>query len=349
MYVFGHSRRRGFSLIELLLVIGILASAIALLIPAVQKAREASYRTRCQSNLAQLGMALQMYQDQEGSFPAGYIFNPPHAALDPADSLNPLLFSGNLIQEASASSRGPDAVLPVRLDRPPPPPYQPPEAPGWGWGALILPYVDQTALSANTYYALPVESPTNAESRSTILRVFVCPSDYDSGVFTVLTDQNQPVAQAATNSYAASFGALGLVGTQPDISNGVFFRNSAIRSTDIKDGTSFTLALGERGAFFTQAPWAGVMTGGTARTTPGAPVYRSMAEPAPVMALARIGNKPLNDPYAEPYDFFSPHSQLTHFAFADGSVRALHWSIDLSTLQALATSAGQEPVDDSEF
>jgi prepilin-type processing-associated H-X9-DG protein len=86
------------------------------------------------------------------------------------------------------------------------------------------------------------------------------------------------------------------------------------------------------------------MTGGTVRTAPDAPVYTSILELAPTMVLARIGNKPLNDPYSEPYDFFSPHPGVVQFVFADGSVHPLRTTTDVAVLQALATRAGYEAV-----
>src|SRR5262249_23234539 len=98
-----------------------------------------------------------------------------------------------------------------------------------------------------------------------------------------------------------------------------------------------------------QTPWAGAMSGGSVRTTEGAPAYQSLIEPATVMCLARIGRRNLNDPYSETYDFFSPHPGVVNFLFADGSVHSLTSQVAPSVLQALATISGQEIIGGDEY
>src|SRR5207248_7386901 len=127
--------------------------------------------------------------------------------------------------------------------------------------------------------------------------------------------------------YAACYGALGDLSAKPADGNGLFVRNGQFQFRDIADGATNTLAIGERAALFCQAPWIGVLNQGTVSTTPGAPVYQSVVLPPQTMPMARVGAKSLNDPWSEPYDFFTPHPSGMNALFADGSVRLIRTTI----------------------
>jgi prepilin-type N-terminal cleavage/methylation domain-containing protein/prepilin-type processing-associated H-X9-DG protein len=327
--------RRAFTLIELLVVIAIIGVLIGLVLPAIQRVREAAQRASCQNNLKQMGLALHSYHDAEKHFPPSFIYNP---AAPPSPALPPTTGLG----------KGPSGRPVSRIrDHIPLPPTSPAiiaQDPGWGWGAFLLPYLEQRPLYDQIDFKLPVEGAGSASIRTTVLSVYTCPSDPEAGVVMMAGDLNPQVGQAATNSYAACYGALGQVDLMPDQGNGLFLRNSRFRIQDVTDGLSNTLALGERCAMLVRTPWAGVMSVAIAVTTPGAPVYTTITEGAPTQVMARIGNRTLLAPTSEPYDFFSAHPGLVQFAFADGSVHTLSGDVSISVLQALATRAGGEAV-----
>jgi prepilin-type N-terminal cleavage/methylation domain-containing protein len=299
--------RFGFTLIELLVVIAIIAVLIGLLLPAVQKVREAASRAECSNNLHQIGLALHNYHDSQGSFPSGYLCTQPQD--------------------------NPDYT-----------------SPGWGWAALLLPFIEQGNLSRQINFALPIEAPSNLAARTMILKLYVCSSDRSTGIFTIHDKNNAPLVQAATNSYAACHGLGVDLDEELDDFNGMFSRNSRVRFADVTDGTSNTIAIGERGAFFTQAAWAGAVNFGTTRITPGAPVNNpNVIEDAPTQTLAHIDVETINDRRGDPEDFFTPHTGVALFLFADGSVHSITTALSLQTLQALATRDGGEVVNTGDF
>jgi prepilin-type N-terminal cleavage/methylation domain-containing protein/prepilin-type processing-associated H-X9-DG protein len=299
-------RSSGFTLIELLVVIAIIAILIALLVPAVQKVREAAAQTQCRNNLKQIGLALHNYHDSQKCFPSGYLCQ---------------------------TQANPDVT-----------------SPGWGWAAQLLPYVEQGNLANQINYNLPVEHPSNLTARIMILPLFVCPSDRSTGIFTIYDTNNNPLAQAATNSYAACQGVGPDIDEDLDDGNGMFFRNSKVRFGDITDGSSNTIAIGERASLFAQTPWAGAVSLGTTRITPGAATNNlSAVEEAPTQTLVHVAVHTINDPNADPEDFFTPHPGTCMFLFADGTVHSLSTGISLSVLQALATRNGGEVVNPGDF
>src|SRR5262249_25104878 len=157
---------------ELLVVLAILAVLLGLLLPAVQKVREVANCARCQNNLQQIGIALHLYADAQESFPSGYIYQP-------------------------SSKTTPSTPPPQRVDRVPPPPAgtpPDPNSPGWSWAALILDGIEQGNLAGQINYGQPVEAVGSLSARTTTLSLYTCPSDLNTGVFTVQTEQNTDLA-----------------------------------------------------------------------------------------------------------------------------------------------------------
>jgi len=317
-----HAPRPAFTLIELLVVIAIIAMLIALLLPAVQKVREAAAQTQCRNNLKQMGLALHQFHDVNKGMPPAYAFVPP-PPLPPPPPPPPGV---QRLIDFKKTLKG------TKTD------------PGWGWGAFLLPYLEQEPLARQIDWNLPISDAKHEKVRTTQLPIYNCPSDWGTGIYTLLDEWNLPMGELATNSYAACFGAGGDVGEQPESGNGVFYRNSKTRFADITDGASNTLAIGERAAMFVQTTWVGAVSNGTARTTENAPVYFAAIEEAPTMVMARAWTHNINWAYSEPYDFFAPHTTGAMFLFADGSVRQLSTALDVVTYQALATRAGGETI-----
>src|SRR5262249_61903908 len=133
-------------------------------------------------------------------------------------------------------------------------------------------FFEQQALDQRINYYLPVESPSHLDVRTELLRLYTCPSDRNVEVFPVLDAAGAEIARVATNSYAACYGANGLLAAEPDNGTGAFFRNSRVTLQDIGDGTASTILIGERGSLFVQGPWAGVIRCGTLQTTTAPPV-----------------------------------------------------------------------------
>jgi prepilin-type N-terminal cleavage/methylation domain-containing protein/prepilin-type processing-associated H-X9-DG protein len=226
--------------------------------------------------------------------------------------------------------------------------------PGWGWGALLLPFIEQDNLYRSINLNASTSSAENAPAIRTMVKTYLCPADQTPpAAFSVPDSFGNPLVLAAPSSYAACVG-----GDETDVEAamglGVFYRNSRTRLTDITDGTSNTLMIGERAWSNAQGIWAGAVPNGVlkrGKTNPN-PGTSLAFMPASGLVLAHSHlNNALTDTDAGLDDFSSNHIGGSNFAFADGSVHfirnipsdtATGYTADSIAFQALGTIAGGE-------
>jgi prepilin-type N-terminal cleavage/methylation domain-containing protein/prepilin-type processing-associated H-X9-DG protein len=337
--------RAGFTLIELLVVIAIIAVLIGLLLPAVQKVREAANRMSCSNNLKQIGLAAHDYHDANGKFPPAVLM--PYAK----ESIDPLT-------GGSANPFGPN------------------------WAVFLLPFVEQQNLYAQ---ANPASYPgtttlsnfasynlTWREVRGVKIKTYLCPSD--SGADTPFTDPTgaPPEANWARGNYACSSGSAdtdhhinGNPGVPnppyPGLSKGpVMSINYGCRFGDITDGTSNTFLFHEvrigvtsadkRGTWALGMPGAGLVCAGRdGNPTPNDTLDQAdEIEGCPGFWYPGIGTRDgmgcRNDPnsFGMAAQARSRHSGGVNACFADGHVQFISNSISQLTWVLLqSTNDGQ--------
>jgi prepilin-type N-terminal cleavage/methylation domain-containing protein/prepilin-type processing-associated H-X9-DG protein len=302
--------RKAFTLIELLVVIAIIGILIGLLLPAVQKVRDAAARLQCTNNLKQIGLAMMNYESTYRMFPSGYLDNL---------SINPM---------NPAATSNPDPAI------------------GWGWGTLILPYLEQEPLfkSINVNsIAMNNNSAGAVAFRKTVIKGFLCPSD-DTGLNTFTTNG----FELAKCSYAGMNGQAELADFDTAFGAGMLLRGRGVSISEVTDGLSNTLFVGERSSKSAKqaigmlpgvCTWVGALPGGDLD-----------GESPALYILGHTGditdphkpNTPQPDGFYHAEDFTSKHSGGVNFLFGDGSVRFITDSINGQTWAKLGTRAGGE-------
>jgi hypothetical protein len=210
---------------------------------------------------------------------------------------------------------------------------------------------EQPALYNAANLNLPIEVPTNLTVRTTAVAIYTCPTDRFAGEFTVTDQNDNPIAQAWSKSYAACFGRDVNIAKNPTGGNGVFVCNLAYGVRDITDGTSQTITAGERACLLTMTPWPGAINNGTCRITPGSPSRSTKVKTAPVEPLARAdtGGGTSDNLFFDPDDFYSPHPAGIYFLMADGSLKFIKSSINPSVYGDLASRNWGEIVSADQY
>lgn len=292
--------RRAVTLIEMLVVISIIGLLVALLLPAVQGARDSARRAHCSNNLKQIGLAMLSYQDAQKHFPPGYV--------------------------SGYNNDGDDT------------------GPGWGWCSFILPQMEENAIYRTIHFDLPIEHPMNA-ARVANIQSFFCPTDDTPRVWSAKSRDasGKPLAtvcQVAASNYVAMYGT-----TEPGVDgDGMYFRNSKLSLKDVTDGSSKTIAAGERAHQLGNATWVGSVTGTSLFPDDGG-VARPETEASAGMVLGHAGEGVgPGAPGSDVNQFYSLHAAGANFVFVDGHVAFLPATLDVTIFKALATRAGGETI-----
>lgn len=314
-------RRRAFTLVELFVIIAIIGVLMALLLPAVQRVRSAADQMVTASNLRQIGVAIHHYHHDYGRLPPGYISDSLHPARDP-----------------------------VTYDGPN----------GWGWGALILPYLEADTLAKRINFNLPCWHPSNAVAVATRVKVFLNPAAPNSDLtFEVKDASGTVLAVFATSHFAANAGTDEPWGytivDQGEVATGPFYRNSHVRFADVLDGTSYTVFVGEH-SVISYKTWVGVVPG--AEVAPIEPARFPFTEPDKAATLVLVHSGPApgeldaihppNYPTCHVCQMYSPF-QGANVLFGDNSVRFISPRINVNVWAALSTIRGGEVVTDADY
>ena len=216
---------------------------------------------------------------------------------------------------------------------------------GAGWGTMILPYIEQSALYNQFNANLAIHDPVNVPFINNVLPAWQCPSDPKPDKWQI-EEEGSPgtvLAELPTANYIGVFGTEELdgcenaPGTAPVLANGqcrgngIFYHNSKVQMRDITDGTTNTFIIGERrtdtalGWFST---WPGMVAEG---------------EEAFQRILGSADHVP-NDPVSHLDDFSSNHTGGAQFVLGDGSVRFISENVDHALYQSLRTIQGGEIV-----
>jgi prepilin-type N-terminal cleavage/methylation domain-containing protein/prepilin-type processing-associated H-X9-DG protein len=374
-----HERRPAFTLIELLVVIAIIAVLIGLLLPAVQKVREAAARIKCTNNLKQLGLAAMNYESAFGAM--------PYNAITKNNSQPPYIPFVNGTVPAPGNTGGTQGRCSGLVP--------------------LLPFVEQNPVTAVYTFNVDWCDPMNVNALTIKFNLFQCPSSPSGGTAVsyntswigtgndkfapptspgsatnILGGPLYPTGGSAMRSgFIADYAPMVQVKTKKDAlgaeiafkspilaaaypgtpSKGAMRQNGTTKVTEITDGTSnttifseiggrtqlylkgrksFAWPAGDTGPIWADADNRITVTG----TDPNAPDPTTSAN----SAATATGTCVMNCDNSQG-DIYSFHTGGANVGFADGSVRFVRETVTIQVLAALTTAYGNEVVDSSSY
>ena len=337
--------RAGFTLVELLVVIAIIGILVGMLLPAVQQVREAARRSSCANNMRQRGLALHNYESAHQPFPPGFSSTPTSNGNVPA---------GTYIDPETWNA-----------------------APGWGWAAYLLPYLEASNIHDSIDFQQPIWTDEHQELVQNQVPSFLCPSSSgDDQPFTVVDEDMNPWSpdgsdsivlgrshyvashgqesawgseagasiegETFTDIYSSSTATVQIKGDVSRVADGPFYRNSETRISEVTDGTTSTIFLGEHSSALSDKTWVGVV--------PSATVHPRIESPdngpdgAATLVLYHMGPSggelditgfpiihPVNFPTFHVGQMFAEHPGGGNICMGDGSVHFVSENVDLIT------------------
>lgn len=309
------SRQRGFTLVELLVVIAIIGILVALLLPAVQFARESARRAECSNNMRQIGHALHLHHDAMRHLPPG--------ALDSA-TLN-------------------DAY--VR--------YSVPAGVQHGWAIFLMPYMEQTQLWNKYDLQKDWRDPANRESREVIVETFICPSSPEGRRTRTFNDATYGQVRAGATDYGVCNGidggplfALGLIDAETNRARvGMMRLNQLQTFADCLDGLTNTFWVAEDGGRpqlyrYGRKRIQGTVSGAGWADRENEYIIHGYSNDG----VTSTGPCPLN--CTNNNEIYSFHPQGAHVLMGDASVRILPQTTPMRLVGRLVTRQAFEVVGD---
>jgi len=318
---------RGFTLVELLVVVFIIGLLVGLLLPAVQAAREAMRRSACADNIRQISLAVHNYHDANKKFPLGQQVPLYH-----------LEFPGGTSSETWAAN--------VLTDR-------------RCWMHLICPFMELTNVYDQIMTSVTLNNawPFQLSVGTARYPAFMCPSDSNAGKISYYDQSTN--GKTSTRGFCgnylacASSGSFGDSGGGRDL-NGLFFVKSKVKISDVTDGLSKTVMLAE--GVVAPDPLSSIdLRGGYFNTQNGEPLVSTLYPPNTSMGDGWYGffsNWSPKAPTGGTSRFVqytrSWHTAGVNVAMADGSVRFVTDFVNAAIWTAAGTRAGNDTTGDLE-